>query len=133
MNEPFEPRNDLEQRLLEAQEGKIQGEVFMQELLVSQVFVPVKDDTTPGGIQRSTKATLLTLEADDGSRVVAVFTSPERARPVVQTYPGFGGGILEDFKWLLEKVGTGVGIALNPGWEVGLDMEAGTVEQLKQG
>ena len=38
---------------------------------------------------------------------------------------------MADFRWVLERVGGGVGVALNPGWPVGIDMEADMVQGLK--
>jgi len=73
---------------------------------------------------------LLIIEDDEGERVLAVFTSPERAKPVVEHYPGFTGGILTEFSWLLRRIGGGVPIALNPGWEVGMDFDADMISQL---
>jgi hypothetical protein len=46
-------------------------------------------------------------------------------------YPGFEGGLLVAFKWLLERTGTDVGISINPGWPVGLDLEPEMIRQLK--
>ena len=40
MNDVFEPRNELEQQLLAAQEGKISSEAFMAYLLDTQIFMP---------------------------------------------------------------------------------------------
>jgi hypothetical protein len=130
MNEPFEPRNDLERQLLDAQEGRIPGDVFMQELLVSQIFIPVLDQHGIGGFQDSKQANPLTLKSEEGIDVLILFTSPERAKRFVKDYPGYEGGLLAEFKWILEKMGVGYGIALNPGWEVGMDMEPEMVEQL---
>lgn len=132
MSEPFEPRNELERQLIAAQQGEMAPEAFMQALLVSQVFLPARDESTGVmNLQRSDRATLLTVEADDGTKVVVVFTSPERAKPFLANFPGYTGGLLTEFKWLLERVGVGVGVALNPGWETGLDMEPEMIQQLR--
>ena len=37
------------------------------------------------------------IEDEEGERILAVFTSPERAKPFVEHYPEFSGGILTDF------------------------------------
>jgi hypothetical protein len=131
MSEDFEPRSELEQRLLAAQEGEIPGDVFLNELLDSQVFMPVLDETGIKGFQRTQSATPLTLSAEDGTDVLVLFTSPDRAKPFVKDYPGYEGGLLAEFKWVLERVSPGVGIVLNPGYPVGMDMEPDMVRQLK--
>ena len=34
------------------------------------------------------------------------------------------GGLLTEFSWLLRRIGGGVPIALNPGWDIGMDFDA---------
>lgn len=126
----FTPKNELEKKLLAAWEGSISGDEFMQELLVSEVFMPIENDEVMPGVQRSAHAQPLVLEAEDGTRVVAVFTSPDRAKPFLQDFPLYGGGLLTEFKWVLEKMGAGHGVALNPGCEVGFDMEPEMLSQI---
>jgi hypothetical protein len=129
----FEPRNELEEQLLAVHQGRIAPEQFLQALLGMQVFMPVRDDDNAiEGFQTSTRAMPLSLEAEDGTKVLILFSSPERARPFLDDVPGFGGGILEDLKWILERMGGGYGIALNPGWEAGIDLEPDMVTQLAQ-
>jgi hypothetical protein len=126
-----EPRNELEQQLLSAQAGRLSSEALLSFLLGAQVFLPVQDEVEPVlNIQRSTKARPLVLNAEDGTPVLVVFSSPERAKPFLQNYPGFGGGILVEFRWILENLGGGFAVALNPGMELGFDMEIETVGEL---
>ncbi|RCX24905.1 SseB family protein [Thioalbus denitrificans] len=132
MSERFEPHNDLERALLDAQEGRLAEDAFMATLLQSQVFLPIYDKTRIGGFQDSRSAQPLTLKDADGQEVVVIFTSPERAKPFVADYPGYGGGLLAEFSWVLEKLGAGVALSLNPGSEVGIDMEADMVAALSQ-
>lgn len=122
-SEVFEPKNELEKKLVAAWEGQMSGEEFMRELLTSEVFMPIEDDEVIQGLQRSSRAKPLVLETEDGSRVLALFTSPERAKPFLKDFPRYKGGLLTEFKWVLEKMGAGHGVALNPGCEVGFDME----------
>jgi len=130
MTDAFEPRNDLEQALVEAQEGRIPGDEVMRFLLTQQVFMPVEDRESIGGFQMSTRADPLAIHSEEGYKVLVLFSSPERARGFVQDFPAFKGGILAEFKGVLEKMGVGYGIALNPGWEFGIDMEPDMVRQL---
>ena len=133
MGQEFTPHNDLEQQLLDAQQGRLDSETFMAQLLDHQLFMPVEDEASEiQGFQRSTKANPLTLEAEDGSQVLILFTSPERAKVFVQDFPTYRGGLLSEFSWILERVGSGIAIAINPGHEVGLDLEADSVAQLVQ-
>ncbi len=133
MNPANDVRNALEEKLLAAQEGHISSDELLEVLLVSQVFMPVQDEKEPAlNIQRSTRARPLALSAEDGTPILVLFSSPERAKPFLADFPGYSGGILESFKWVLERMGTGYGIALNPGSEVGFDMEPETVTELVQ-
>jgi hypothetical protein len=131
LDEPFEARNDLERQLMAAQEGSIPGDEFMQGLLGAQLFMPVQEESHGiKGFTATDKARPLTLETEEGGHVIVLFTSPERAKPFVKDYPGFEGGLLADFNWILEKVGSGYGVALNPGWSVGIDMDPEMVDQM---
>ena len=133
MNESFEPRNDLEKSLLDAQEGRISGEQFMQALLESQVYMPIyeKQGDAIGNIQLDNKARPLSIKDESGDDFLVLFTSPERAVEFVKDHPGYGdGGLLAEFSWIMEKMGIGFGILLNPGWPVGIDLEPEVVKQI---
>ena len=127
----FIPHNALEQQLAAVHAGTLDPETFALQLTDQQLFMPVRDEKTPiQGFQRSTQAEPLIVEAEDGERVLVVFTSPERAKPFVELFPDFRGGLLTEFSWLLRRIGGGVPISLNPGWDVGMDFDADTVGQL---
>ncbi len=124
----FVAENELEKKLIQAQNGEIEGEEFLKEMLDLQVFMPVLDKHSIGGFQESKEATPLSVKDEDGTEMVILFTSPERAKEFVKDYPGYDGGLLEDFKWVIEKIGGGYGVILNPGSEVGLELEANMLE-----
>jgi hypothetical protein len=127
----FIPHNALETQLAAVHAGTLDAETFVLQLIDQQLFMPVRDEKNPiQGFQRSSQADLLILEDEDGARVLAVFSSPERAKPLIEHYPDFTGGILTEFSWLLRRIGGGVPIALNPGWDIGMDFDADTVGQL---
>lgn len=132
MNEtPFEARNELERKLEALHDGKMSEADFLGQLINTEIFMPIQDDSTPEGIQRSTSAKPLVVEDESGIPVMLLFTSPERAKPVVREFPGFAGGLLTEFKWVLEKIGDGVGVSLNPVLELGYDIEPATVKKLR--
>lgn len=126
-----ELRNDLEQQLHAAQTGQTPSDVFMKQLLAATLFMPVKDDAAVGGIQRSTKAQPLVVEDETGAQALVLFTSPERAKPFLEHYPDFRGGLLTEFTWILDKMDPGFGIVVNPGDELGIDLEVELVEQMR--
>jgi len=127
-----ELRNDLERQLYAAQVGDTPSELFMKQLVEAQIFMPVQDDSAVGGIQRSTKARPLVVQGPDGLSALVLFTSPERAKPFLEHYPDFRGGLLTDFKWVLEKMDSGFGIVINPGDDLGIDLEPELVQELAQ-
>ena len=126
----FEAKNNLERQLEALHDDSLSEKAFLQLLCASEIFMPIQDDSTMG-IQRSTSAKPLVVEDEGGIPVMLLFTSPERAKPVVQEFPGFAGGLLTEFKWVLEKIESDVGISLNPGWEIGYDIEPETVKRLQ--
>ena len=127
----IELKNELEKQLHAAQVGDSPSDVFMKQLIASQVFMPVIDDPTVGGIQRSTHAQPLVVQDDSGISALVLFTSPDRAKSFLEAnYPDFKGGLLTEFTWVLEKMDTGFGIMINPGDELGIDIEPELVQQL---
>ncbi len=127
----FIPHNDLEQELLAVHNGERDIADFVLHLIGQQVFMPVRDEKDAiQGFQRSTQAQPLVVADEDGEQVLVLFTSPERAKPIVADFPDYSGGLLTEFSWLLRRMDGGFHIALNPGWEIGLDFDADTVAQL---
>ena len=131
MSEAAEPRNELEEKLLAAQEGRITSDDLLATLMTSQVYMPVQEEKAAVlNIQRSARAQPLVLADEDGAPILVLFSSPERSKDFVKDYPGFGGGLLTEFTWVLERMGRDFGIVLNPGDEIGFDMEPETVNEL---
>ena len=127
----FTPQNELEKSLLNLLDGSIEGEDFLHYLMDAQVFMPILDETHAiKGFQRSTKAQPLLVEDEDDTSVLILFTSPARSKDFVSDFPGYGGGLLTEFSWVLRKMDTPLSIALNPGLEAGFDMDAETVASM---
>ena len=131
MHDTFDARNELEVKLLEAQEGQLSSDDFMSYLMDTQVFMPVKDSIGIEGFTSSDKAVPLTLKTEDDVEVLILFTSPDRAKAFVGEFPGYEGGLLAEFSWVLERTGSGIGISIHPAWPVGFDLEPEMVQQLK--
>ncbi len=128
----FKPRNDLEKLLLSAQAGELEIEELMDQLMGSTVFMPVYEKHQIGGLQPTNddKATPLTLQEEGGSTVLILFSSPELGKEFVKNFPGYGGGLLAELKWIVEKVGTDYAISINPDNEVGIDLDPSQIKQL---
>lgn len=127
----FAAQNDLEVMLTIALDGGVSEEEFMPRLMNSQVFMPVQDEANEiKGFQRTTRAQPLVIEDENGSKVLILFTSPGRAKEFVGSHPGYGGGLLTELSWVLRKMDAPLGIALNPGFEVGFDMDVEMVTEM---
>jgi hypothetical protein len=131
MTEPFIPMNEIEKQLLAAQEGRITGEEFMAQLMKSELFMPILEQPSAvSNLQTSHTAHPLTVEDEEQNQVVVLFTSPERGKFFLQEYPGYSGGLLAEFTWILEKLGSGLGLIINPGLQTGFDMSPEMLRQL---
>jgi hypothetical protein len=131
MQDTFEARNEVEEKLLAAQEGRLSSEALISYLVDAQLFMPVKDSIGIEGFTSSDKAIPLTLKTEDNIEVLILFTSPDRSKGFLQEFPGYDGGLLAELKWVLERTGSGIGISINPDWPVGMDLEPEMVQQLK--
>jgi len=119
--------NEAEVLLQKVHAGEMDSEAFMKELMDTTLFMPIYEKHEIAGFAPAEKATPLTLDDEFGEKVLILFTSPDRAKPFVKAYPGYGGGLLTDLKWILEKVGVGYSISINPGDELGIDFEVGSL------
>jgi len=131
MQDTFEARNEVEEKLLAAQEGQLSSEALISYLVDAQLFMPVKDSIGIEGFTSSDKAIPLTVKTEDNIEVLILFTSPDRSKGFLQEFPGYDGGLLAELKWVLERTGSGIGISINPDWPVGMDLEPDMVQQLK--
>ena len=131
MQETFEARNEVEEKLLSAHDGQLSSEAVMEYMMDAQLFMPVKDSIGIEGFTSSDKAVPLTLKTEDNVEVLILFTSPDRSKVFLQDFPGYDGGLLAEFKWVLERTGSGIGISINPDWPVGMDLEPEMIQQLK--
>lgn len=131
MTEQFTPMNEIEKKLLAAQEGEISGEEFMAELLKSELFMPILEKSSSvDNLQTSHTAHPLTLEDEENNSIIILFTSPDRGKTFLLDHPGYQGGLLAEFTWILEKLGSGHGLSINPGLETGIDMSPEMLQQL---
>lgn len=124
-------RNDLELLLEQVLNDSVTPEDFATRMLDMQVFMPVRDEKHQiAGFQRSTQADPLVLEDDDGNRALIIFSAPERAKDFLAEFEGYSGGLLTEFSWILRRMGNEIGVALNPGMDLGFDFDPGMVAML---
>ena len=86
--------------------------------------MPVKDEKHRiAGFQSSTQAEPLLVEDATGHRILVVFSEPDRAKSFLAAHPGFGGGLLTEFSWILRRMGAGVALSINPDQTPGFDLD----------
>lgn len=132
MTASFEPKNELEQWMLQAQEGQMEFDEFIHKLVTAQVFLPVRDQYNIGGFQASNQAIPFSIKDENDTNILVVFSSPDRAREFLRDHADYQSGLLEEFGKLLLQNGVGYAVSINPDNEVGLDLEPTLVEQLVQ-
>ncbi len=131
MSEADAPRNPLEALLLEFHEGRLEPEDFARRLIGEQVFLPVRDDKRQiAGFQSSTLADPLVLELDAGQRVLVLFSEPGRAGDFLAHFPGYGGGMLVEFAWVLRRMAADLSISINPDQTPGYDLDPEMIAML---
>jgi hypothetical protein len=127
--QPFQPLNELESTLVQAQAGTVSAAEFLGKLSTSQVFVLLDKDPGPSA-SWDNSASPMVLSNGAGTPVLALFTAPERSDGWPARVPRFSFGLLTDFCWLLRGVAKGVGIVINPGHSVGLELSPERVAKL---
>lgn len=125
----FIPMNDLEFKLMDAHNGLITPPEFLESLRKYEVYLPIYDQRGISGFRDAQSTQPLLMENDSGQQALCLFTTPERAKPVVVNYPGYDGGLWVGVPWILETLGAGFHLLINPGWPVWLDLESETLRQ----
>jgi hypothetical protein len=128
-SQEFKPVNPLESALVEARAGGISIDDFLADLVESKVFVLLDKDPGPGDWDNTSSP--LVLNNQTGVPMLAVFTAPDRSSDWPRRIPQYSFGLLTDFRWLLKGITSGVGLVINPGSIVGLEMQPSGVEQLR--
>lgn len=117
-------RNAVENLLAAMNEGQLAPEEFARRLLKEQLFMPVQDEKHRiAGFQASTRATPLVVDDEEGNRILVLFSSPDRAKEFLAQYPGYSGGLLTEFAWVVQRMAQGIAISINPGQEPGMDLD----------
>lgn len=127
----FEPLNALEDALVEAQQGRLDAQGFLDTLMRARVFVLIDKD--PHAQDWDNTATPLVLPNEGGLPVMAVFTAAERAEIWPARIPQFPHGLPTDFQTLVRGIAKEVGVVINPGHAVGMELSADRVAALGLG
>lgn len=124
----FTPANETETNLLAAAEEN-NTDAFLSTLLLSRVIVPVPHGTSPGARPRDHDFPWQIYVGDDGQRVIAVFTSPERLTEHGRF--AFDPSVNVRFVQLIGAwPGVDISFALNPGSPVGATLPGSQIVAL---
>jgi hypothetical protein len=121
--------NDLETHLFEMWEGKMSKEDFLRVFLMSDLFIVV--DGEPLGNTLGDRKPMVISAAIDQPKMIAVFSSPERASRMTAQFPDYNFPIRVDTNWVLHCIGPSMGVAFNPGWEMGFEIAPDGAQQLR--
>ena len=102
----------------------------MQTLVASKVFVLLDKEIGPNGVWDNSASPMVLTNAQ-GAPVLAMFTAPERSSEWAKHQPRFAFGLLTDFAWLLKGIAPNVGVVVNPGLSVGLEIQPSAVAGLR--
>lgn len=130
MNQPFEPLNELERDLVAAQQNQMPVTGFLQTLQASKVFILIDREPGPRNVWDSGAAPMVLSNAGK-TPFLALFTAPERAGEWSKRQTAFSVGLSTDFASLLEGMAPDLGIVINPGLQVGFEMQPSTVARLR--
>lgn len=123
--------NTLETKLQAAQQGQCSAPELFDEMLAAQIIVlldkPIGDDGRWDPTARP-----LALNSPNGFPVMAIFTTHEKGMPWVQQSPSHAHALYVDFAWIVRGLAPGVGLAINPGDALGLELQPETAQKLAQ-
>ena len=100
------------------------------ELMGSRVAIPLDKGLENGALAPDFKP--LTLNAEQGFPVLAVFTTPNKAAPWIKQQPVFQHSLVTEFRWAVNITRPPFGIAINPGYKHSFVLEPAEVEALSE-
>ncbi|MEK9804202.1 MAG: SseB family protein [Curvibacter sp.] len=119
----------LEGKLQAAQQGQCSAPELFEELLASQIIVLLDKPIAEEGRWDPT-ARPLTLNSPNGFAVMAIFTTHEKAAPWVPQAPTHVHALFVDFAWIVRGLAPHVGLVINPGDALGLELQPETAQKL---
>lgn len=120
--------NQLEDLIVRATSEPSARSNLVSALLGARVAIPIDTGLENGELPSDFKP--LTLNAQEGYPVIAIFTTPAKAAPWIKQQPIFQHSLVTEFLWVLRITKPPFGIALNPGYKYSLALAPGEVEVL---
>lgn len=119
----------LESKLQAARQGQCSTPELFEEMLASQIIVLLDKPIDEDGRWDPT-ARPLTLNSPNGFAVMAIFTTHEKAAPWVLQAPAHVHALYVDFAWIVRGLAPQVGLVINPGDVLGLELQPETAQKL---
>lgn len=129
LDDAGEPLNDLEESLFKMWRGQMDKEEFLRTFLISSLYIIV--DGEPVGNTLGSRRPMVVSTAPDQPKMIAVFSAPERAERMTKQFPDYNFPIQVDCRWVLQTIGSTMGVAFNPGWVMGFELQPEGAQQLK--
>jgi len=125
----LDPANELERRLRAVVTGQTGIEPFIEELVRVQIFILVhgKPEPVPPSTMRP-----LVLPSSQGFPGLCIFTSGDRSLPVQQKHGEFQAGLQVAFTWVLQATPADLGLVVNPGWDIAIELPPQGLARLRQ-
>ncbi|NDK39745.1 SseB family protein [Pseudoxanthomonas gei] len=102
---------------------------LIEALMASRLAVPLDKGLENGALPADFKP--LTLNAQQGFPVLAVFTNPSKVTPWLKEQPAFQHSLVTSFSWAISITRPPFGIAVNPGYRHSLVLSPTEVEALR--
>lgn len=103
---------------------------LLAALLDSRIAVPLDRGLENGALPAGFKP--LTLNAQQGFPVLAVFTTREKAAPWIEQQPAFRHVLVTGFDWAVRITRPPFGIAVNPGYKYSFVLSPAEAEALAE-
>ena len=117
------PKNRLEEALIAMRTRKIETTRFLEELFNSQIYVlPQAKDLVSSSekVTLSKSPTLFCMNYPEYS-AIALYTSPERAKPTCDLHPDFRYATEVHAGDFLSSLKGDFGLVINPYWDVNVE------------
>ncbi len=125
--EEFSAESELELALIDMISNTTSHEDFFDKLITSKVFIPSNSEPVPSAFEP------LIFDHPRLGPVVAIFTHAKRFSPVSKLFPNVLSGILMEFPWILMHMPAGLGLIINPGWEISVEVTGEDIMDWKSG
>lgn len=127
-NQDLIPETELEQVLADAKQRKVSVEDAMNFLFRSEASVL---DTDFDRDHPNKLHNPLRQFGPNDEPLIALFSSPKRAEPLRQRRPEFRYLKTVEVASLIRALAPGIGLVLNPGWKVGVQLPPQEIDRIK--